>query len=72
VRFSTSNIRSICRAGPFTAAAREIARCKFDLVDVQEVRWDKGGTVEQGIIIFSVEKETKIINWEQDFLYTTE
>jgi hypothetical protein len=45
MRFSTSNVRSICRAGPFTAAAREIARCKFDLVDVQEVRWDKGGMV---------------------------
>jgi len=24
------------------------------------------------IIIFSVEEETKIISWEQDFLYTTE
>jgi hypothetical protein len=29
------------------------------------------GTVrERGIIIFSMEKEAKIINWEQDFLYT--
>jgi len=27
---------------------------------------------EQRIIIFSMEKETKIINREQDFLYTTE
>jgi hypothetical protein len=25
---------------------------KLDLVDVQEVMWDKGGTVKQGIIIF--------------------
>jgi len=25
-----------------------------------------------GIIIFFMEKETKNINWEQDFLYTTE
>jgi hypothetical protein len=24
--------------------AREIAKCKFDLVGVQEVRWDRGGT----------------------------
>jgi hypothetical protein len=38
MRFSTSNVRSICRAGSFTAAARQIAGCKFDLVDVQEVR----------------------------------
>jgi len=26
----------------------------------------------EGIPIFSMEKERKIINWEQDFLYTTE
>jgi len=40
---------------------------------VQEVRWDKGGTVRAGdYILISVEKETKIIDWEQGFLYTTE
>jgi len=57
-----------------TAAARELARYKVDLVGVREVRWDEGGT-EKGIIIiiiFSMEKETKIINWEQDSLYATE
>jgi hypothetical protein len=27
------------------AAARELARCGLDLVGVQEVRWDTGGTV---------------------------
>jgi hypothetical protein len=25
---------------------RELARCKLDLVSVQEVRWDKGGTAK--------------------------
>jgi len=25
-----------------------------------------------GDIIYSMEEETKIINWKQDFLYTTE
>ena len=30
------------------------------------------GRVRAGNIFFSVEKETKIINWEQDFLHTTE
>jgi hypothetical protein len=32
------------------AAARELARytCKLDLVGVQEVRWDKEGTVKAG------------------------
>ena len=28
-----------------TAAARELAKYKLDLVGVQEVRWDKEGTV---------------------------
>jgi len=36
-------------------------------VGVQDVRWDKEGTVRAGDFIFSMEKETKIINWEQDF-----
>jgi exonuclease III len=31
-----------------TAAARELARHETDLVGVQEVRWDKGGTVRAG------------------------
>src|SRR5215469_944672 len=39
------NVRSLYRAGSLTAAARELARYKLDLVGVQEVRWDKGGTV---------------------------
>jgi hypothetical protein len=29
-------------------AARELARYKLNLVCVQEVRWDKGGTVRAG------------------------
>jgi hypothetical protein len=59
-------------AGLFTAAAGELARYKLDLVGLQEVRWDKRGT-EQGDIIYSMEEETKIINWKKDFfLYTTE
>jgi hypothetical protein len=55
---------------PLQKAARELATNKFDLVGVQEVTWDKGGTVRAGKI-FSMEKEKKI-NWKQDFfLYTT-
>jgi len=37
--------RSLYKAGSLTAAARELARYKLDLVGVQEFRWDKGGTV---------------------------
>ena len=35
-------------AGSFMAVTRELARYKLDLVGVQEVRWDKGGTVRAG------------------------
>ena len=68
----TWNVRSLYRAGSLTAVARELSRYKLDLVGVQEDRWDTGGTVRQGPIILSIEKEMKIISWEQDFLYTEE
>jgi exonuclease III len=40
----TWNVRSLYRAGSLTAA-RDLARYILDLVGVQEVRWDKEGTV---------------------------
>jgi len=48
ILLGTWNVRSLYRAGSLTAAARELARCKLDLVGVQEVRWDKEGTVRAG------------------------
>jgi len=48
ILLGTWNVRSLYRAGSLTAAARELARYKLDLVWVQEVRWDKGGTVGAG------------------------
>ena len=44
----TWNVRSLYRAGSLTAAARELARYKLDLVGVQDIRWEKGGTVRAG------------------------
>ena len=41
-----------------------LTRYKLDLVGVQEVVWDKVGTVRAGVYIFSKEKERKIINLE--------
>ena len=72
MRFCTWNIRSLYRAGSFTAAARELTKYKLDIVGVQEVRWDREATVRAGDYNFSMEKETKIVNWERDCLYTTE
>ena len=34
--------------GSITTVARELAGNKLDLVGVQKVRWDKGGTVREG------------------------
>jgi exonuclease III len=48
MRFGTWNVRSLYRAGLLTAADRELERYKLDLVGVQEVRWDKEGTVRAG------------------------
>ena len=48
MRFATWNIRSLYWAGSLTAAARELARYKLDLVGVQEVRWGKQGTIRAG------------------------
>jgi hypothetical protein len=45
MRFRTWNARRLYRVGSLTAAVRELARHKLDLVGVQEVRWDKGGKV---------------------------
>ena len=73
MRFGTWNVRSLHRAGSFTAAARGLAGYKLDLVGVREVMWDREGTVRaEDYNFFSTEKKMKIINWEQDSLYTTE
>jgi hypothetical protein len=49
------------RSRSLTAVARELARYKLDLVGVQEVKREKGGTLKQGITHFSLEEETQII-----------
>ena len=56
MRLGTWNVRSFYGTGSLIAAAREFVRYKLDLLGVQEVRWDRGGTVDEGNYIFSVEK----------------
>jgi exonuclease III len=53
MRFGTWNVMSLYTSGSLTTVARELARYKLDLVGVQEVRWDRGGTVRAGDIFFS-------------------
>jgi hypothetical protein len=63
MRFGTCNVRSLYRLGSLTTVSRILARCKLDLLGV----WGKEGTVRPGDYIFSMENETKIIYFEQDF-----
>jgi exonuclease III len=44
MRFGTWNVRSLYRLGSLKTVARRLGKNKLDLVGVQEVRWDKGGT----------------------------
>jgi exonuclease III len=44
MRFVTRNVRSLYRIGSLKTVARELQKYKLDLVGVQEVRWEKGGT----------------------------
>ena len=59
MRIGTWKVRSLYRTGSLTAVARELARYKLDLVGVQAVRWDKGGTVRAGSYNFFYVKGNK-------------
>jgi endonuclease/exonuclease/phosphatase family metal-dependent hydrolase len=45
MRFGTWNIGRLYGSGTLTTVAREISMYKLDIVGVQEVMWDNGGTV---------------------------
>jgi exonuclease III len=44
MRFGTWNVRSHYRSDLLKTVASELAKCKLDLVTVQEFRWVEGGT----------------------------
>jgi hypothetical protein len=48
MRFGLRNVRSFYRAGSLMTVSRELASYKLDLVGVQEVRWEGGGTEPAG------------------------
>jgi exonuclease III len=52
MRFGTWNVRSLYRAGSLRTVAEEISKYKLDLVGIQEVRWDGGGTEPAGEYTF--------------------
>jgi hypothetical protein len=54
MRFGTWNVRSrsMYNAGSLRAIAEEISKYNLDLLGVQEVRWDGGGTEPAGKYTF--------------------
>jgi hypothetical protein len=52
MRSGTWNVKSLYRAGSLVTVAKEISKCKIDLVGAQEIRWDRGGTEPVGEYTF--------------------
>jgi len=70
MKIGTWNVRSLYRAGSLKGAARELARYKLDVVGVQEVRWNKGGTVRAGDYDFFYGKRNENHQLETGFFCT--
>jgi hypothetical protein len=52
MRFGTGKVRSTYKAGSLKTVFEEISKYQLDLVGVQEVRWDRGGTELAGEYTF--------------------
>jgi hypothetical protein len=52
MRFGTWKVKSLYRAGSLMTTAKDISKDKLDLVEVPEVRWDRGGTEPAGEFTF--------------------
>jgi hypothetical protein len=62
MRFDLWNVRSLYRAASLMTVLRELLKYKLDLVGVQEVRWEGGGTEPAGEYTFSTGRRTRIMN----------
>jgi hypothetical protein len=61
MRYGMWNVRRLCRAGSLVSLAKELSKYRLDLMGVQEVRWDRGGTEPGGEYIFFNGNEELII-----------
>ena len=55
--------------GSVTTVARGLARCKLELVGVQEVSWDKGGSVRAGDYFFLWRRKRKSLIGTRYFVH---
>jgi exonuclease III len=62
MRFGLWNVRSLYKAGSLKTVSRELARYKLDLVGVQEVKWEGGGTKPAGEYTCSMERGMRVMN----------
>jgi hypothetical protein len=59
MRFGMWNVRRLYGAGSLMTVSRELARYKLDLVGVQEVGWEGGGTEPAGEYTFFYGKRSE-------------
>jgi hypothetical protein len=72
MRFDAWNVRCLYRAGSLTTVAKEISKYKLDLVGVQEVKWDRGGTKPAGEYTFFYRKGSENRELDTGFFCTQE
>jgi hypothetical protein len=53
MKFGIWNVRSLSRSFSLKTVPRELAEYKLDLVGMQEVRWDSGGTEPVDLVVHS-------------------
>jgi hypothetical protein len=59
MRFGLWNVRSLYRAGSLMIVSRELSKYKLDLVGVQKVGWEGGGTEPVGEYTFFYRKKNE-------------
>jgi len=67
MRFGSLKLRSLYKSSSLITLARELTRNKLYLVVYRRLGGTEGALKEQGLNFFSMEKEMKIIKWEQVF-----
>jgi hypothetical protein len=72
MRLGTWKVRSLYRAGSLMTVAKILSKYKIDLVGVQEVTWDRGGTGPAGEYAFLYGKGNENHELDSFFLYIRE